>query len=243
MPEMRPNDLTFSESSSNCDHCQARCKFAEVNSIKVDIDHLMHELSCHGGLLDSSNNCSIMIRYQHTVQIQNILCELYTSSAWKNKQGGHMIRHFITLWELRRNDHFCLIMSKIFGFFPSKVETIWFPYTARQHFWYVNKHTKVHTFWSIATFIFLNIVSYLELLYFGVFDKFCRFPSRTSIPGFFVCLSLATSTTSLISVASMRSQILVKRSAFKWITFCWTGLRLGHLFSTSYWSKSRVEFL
>ena len=63
MPEMRPNDLTFSESSSKCDHCQARCKFlfAEVNSIKVDVDHLMHELSCHGGLLDSSNNCTIML--------------------------------------------------------------------------------------------------------------------------------------------------------------------------------------
>ena len=98
MPEMRPNGLTFSESSSKCDHCQARCKFlfAGGNSIKVDIDHLMHELSCHGGLSDNSNNC-IMICYQHTVQIQNVLCKLYTSSAWKNKQGGHMIRHFITL--------------------------------------------------------------------------------------------------------------------------------------------------
>ena len=56
MPEMRPNGLTFSESSSKCDHCQARCKFlfAGGNSIKVDIDHLMHELSCHGGLLKVS---------------------------------------------------------------------------------------------------------------------------------------------------------------------------------------------
>ena len=128
MPEMRQNGLTFSESSSKWDHCQARFKFlfAGGNSIKNNIDHLMHELSGHGGLLDSSNNC-IMICYQHTVQIQNVLCKLYTSSAWKNKQGGHMIRHFITLWELRHIDRFCMILSKTFViFFLLKSRTFYF---------------------------------------------------------------------------------------------------------------------
>ena len=64
MPDMRPNGLTFSESSSRCDHCQARCKFlfAEVNSIKVDIDHLMHEFSLYNDLLSTycaDTKCSV----------------------------------------------------------------------------------------------------------------------------------------------------------------------------------------
>ena len=145
---------------------------------------------------------------------------------------------------MRTPSHFCMILSKIF--------VVVFLLESRP-FDFLQPHDSITmssintpTFQSIATLIFLNIASFLDLLYFGVFDKFCRFPIQTSIPGFFFVwtwqLPQPPEAKLLISVASLRSQILVKRSSFKWFTFCWTGLRFGQLFPTSYWSKSRVEF-
>ena len=64
MPEMRPNGLTFSESYPKCDHCQPRLNFlfSGGNSIKVDIDHLMHEFSLYNDLLSTycaDTQCSV----------------------------------------------------------------------------------------------------------------------------------------------------------------------------------------